>query len=322
MPTTYNAVAANFVLANPYAVSQPNDLEDITAASEGAEHQNHADAIEFFRQHAGILNDARTWTAIQTFSAQITTNGPTGDESATRGFGGTITTRKLVDNLAGSSANARTYVTNNGELELVTNAVWHSTGGNANKWTQDNAAVASSRFKWSHASQAWKWETVAAGSAAWLDASWVVMQGIDLNGDSSLLRDFLAGRDVTATRNLVGVGAKAQRSYSTGAALAGSDFAISAGWGATATKTVSAGSTDARGEIAILAQGGTYAANPTITLTFKDGAWPSTPFGFWYIIGDATLLSWGMTTTTAVLTFKGTPAGGTTYTLGWVVSGY
>lgn len=50
MSSSYSGNASNFDFSTQYGVTQPADGEDITAASEGAEHQKHTDAIEAIRQ--------------------------------------------------------------------------------------------------------------------------------------------------------------------------------------------------------------------------------------------------------------------------------
>jgi hypothetical protein len=63
-----------------------------------------------------------------------------------------------------------------------------------------------------------------------------------------------------------------------GSAVAASDFALGAGWGAS-TFAVTAGSTDQEGQIVItgVTGGGLAQATSTVTLTFKDGAFRRTP---------------------------------------------
>lgn len=71
---------------------------------------------------------------------------------------------------------------------------------------------------------------------------------------------------------------RVRRLRAQGTALVASDFTIGSGWGSTATLTVDG--TDQRGEFIITCQGAGIAANPTVVITFKDGAWPTgEPFG-------------------------------------------
>jgi hypothetical protein len=60
-------------------------------------------------------------------------------------------------------------------------------------------------------------------------------------------------------------------------ALGAGDFALSAAWGSTASITAITGS-DSRFILEITSAGIGQAANPTITLTYVDGAWSSAPF--------------------------------------------
>lgn len=68
---------------------------------------------------------------------------------------------------------------------------------------------------------------------------------------------------------------------SIGSALSAADtsFVLGAGWGNSATFAVAAGSTDQRGIITVTSNGtGQSQATANVTLTFKDGAYASTPF--------------------------------------------
>lgn len=112
--------------------------------------------------------------------------------------------------------------------------------------------------------------------------------------------------------------------------VAASDFALSAGWGNTATKNVSTLSKDSCGELAILCQGSGIAANPDVTLTFKDGTWNEIPFvqvtpstnasvtnGSW-VVGNVTattvVFRWFSPTSTL-------PTSGQTYTFQYMCMG-
>lgn len=77
---------------------------------------------------------------------------------------------------------------------------------------------------------------------------------------------------------------------SVGTALTATDsaIAIGVGWGGTATYAVRAGSTDQRGAVTITASATTPAqATATVTLTFKDGAFASTPAAFFVQLGNS-----------------------------------
>lgn len=92
-------------------------------------------------------------------------------------------------------------------------------------------------------------------------------------------------------------------------ALVAGDFALSAGWGDTATvTTISA--TDQGGTFTVAATGTGQGANPTVSITFKDGAWPVAPKAIVTRNGgnNGTVFpTWTTTTTQLVITFPGTP---------------
>lgn len=98
--------------------------------------------------------------------------------------------------------------------------------------------------------------------------------------------------------------------------LVAGDFALSAGWGTTASISAVAG-TDQAGRFTVTSSGTGQAANPTITLTFPDGAMVGPPYGaVARSAGDQLTVptTWISTTTTLVITFNGTPVAGQTYT--------
>jgi hypothetical protein len=106
--------------------------------------------------------------------------------------------------------------------------------------------------------------------------------------------------------------------------IASTDFALSAGWGDTAAKVLTAGSHDTAGRIGAQAGGSGIAADPTITLTFKDGAFGVAPRCV-VSRGDAVAPAGGYwtlsSTATTAITFKfvGTPVSGSSYTLDYLV---
>lgn len=113
----------------------------------------------------------------------------------------------------------------------------------------------------------------------------------------------------------------ANRIYGEGAQLTASDVTLSAEWGT--GPTVSVSGTDLRGEVSVTA-GTTPGANPTVTITFKGGAFPSAPFAI-VRRKDSTSPyeepTWTTSTTQLVITFPATPVAGSTYTFSWVVIG-
>ncbi len=104
-------------------------------------------------------------------------------------------------------------------------------------------------------------------------------------------------------------------------ALAASDLRLAPDWGSRATVTA-IDATDQRGRFTILSEGTGQAANPTVTLTFKDGPWPKPPFA---VIarnggGQPTVTPlWTTNATSIVITFPGTPKPGETYSFEFIV---
>ncbi len=108
-----------------------------------------------------------------------------------------------------------------------------------------------------------------------------------------------------------------------GTALVAGDFALSAGWGTTASVSAVSG-TDQRFRITVTSAGTGQGANPTITLTFKDGTWTAAPFVAFTRNGGSQLSitqDWTTTATTLVVTWRGTPVAAETYTFETVVMG-
>jgi hypothetical protein len=110
-----------------------------------------------------------------------------------------------------------------------------------------------------------------------------------------------------------------------GKALVAGDFALSAGFGTTASIAVAAGSTASRGEATITSSGTGQGANPTCTLTFPDGAFPAAPFAVVSRAGGSQrTVPMEVTTRNAgslVLSLLGTPVAAETYKFTWGVIG-
>lgn len=102
------------------------------------------------------------------------------------------------------------------------------------------------------------------------------------------------------------------------------DWALSAGWGVGSTAVVAASSKDNRFRVTITAAG-VPAANPTATLTFKDGTFTNAPFAVFGFSGGTGVIAvppeWTTTATTLVATYVGTPVAGQTYILEGVLLG-
>lgn len=143
------------------------------------------------------------------------------------------------------------------------------------------------------------------------------------------LADFGAGNEIAtlldAFSSLAGTGSKRRLGSNEGTACVVGDFALSAGWGTTASLTVAPGSNDSRGSITITSAGTGQGANPTVTLTFHDGAWPTNlPFGWACMAGGTgtqAVITVTSTTTTLVLTYVGTPVAASTYTITYGAEG-
>jgi hypothetical protein len=119
--------------------------------------------------------------------------------------------------------------------------------------------------------------------------------------------------------------AKMQRSSTGfGSALTAANFALSAGFGSTASIGSITG-TDQAFQATITVAGTGQAANPTVTLTFHDGAWAAAPI---YVVsrggGSQPTVQFSVTSVTATaltLTFNGTPVAADTYTFSCIGMG-
>lgn len=111
---------------------------------------------------------------------------------------------------------------------------------------------------------------------------------------------------------------------SIGTAIAASDFALGAGWGASTVSSVSGN--DQRGTVVITCAtgGGLAQATSTVTLTFKDGAYAATPFALVQILENTQAVNEEPTSivpSTTTLAWKASviPVNTKVYTYGWVV---
>lgn len=98
-------------------------------------------------------------------------------------------------------------------------------------------------------------------------------------------------------------------------ALAGGDFALSAGWGTTASVGTITGA-DQAFQFTVTSAGTGQGASPTVTLTFKDGTWGSAPALVCSMNGGTGTLAFtpvATTATAAVITYNGTPVATSTY---------
>lgn len=110
-----------------------------------------------------------------------------------------------------------------------------------------------------------------------------------------------------------------------GTAVITGDFALSAGWGTTASvSAIQTGSRDTRGRITVTSSGTGQAANPTIVLTFHDGAYTSAPFAVVCRSGGSQRsvpVEVTTTSTTMTISFIGTPVAAETYVISYMVMG-
>lgn len=147
-------------------------------------------------------------------------------------------------------------------------------------------------------------EVVAGGNA-------LTRRAVDDAGATTIYEQInRSGRTITAEQH--------RRLMNTlGTTLVAADIALSAGWGNTATDTINGSSKDSRFDVNITCGGTGIAANPTATLTFKDGAFAATPIAVvngWNDTDNTGIaLKWVESTTTLVITFLGTPVAGKVY---------
>ena len=134
----------------------------------------------------------------------------------------------------------------------------------------------------------------------------------------------ISARDLVAADipNLVDV--RYRRGYgTTGTATQNSDYGLS-GWGSGASVAVLAGSYDGQGTFTVTC-GTSPTSNPTITLTFADGAWDSAPFALAVQNGGTGLVAWiaayDVGTTYVRFQYIGTPAAGFTYRITYMLRG-
>lgn len=124
--------------------------------------------------------------------------------------------------------------------------------------------------------------------------------------------------------NLDGGRSTAGRFFSDGTALVAGDFALSAGWGTTASVGTITGN-DQWFQATITSAGTGQGANPTATLTFKDGTWTNAPIAICQRADRTNQagahFTWTTTATTLVLTFGGTPVATETFVVACHVGG-
>lgn len=111
---------------------------------------------------------------------------------------------------------------------------------------------------------------------------------------------------------------KTARATTIGTSLVAGDFALSAGWGTTASVGTITG-TDQRWQATFTSAGTGQGANPTITLTYKDGTWGTAPVSLVVRNGGTgvgiTGFTFSSTATALTITAVGTPIDTETYIL-------
>ncbi len=101
------------------------------------------------------------------------------------------------------------------------------------------------------------------------------------------------------------------------------DYALHANWG-NAASISNLSAKDQRGKFTVNSAGAGQSTNPTITLTFKDGSWTTTPQAIVVRNGGDQITaptSWTTSATQLVITFSGTPVGGEQYNYNFIVMG-
>ncbi len=205
---------------------------------------------------------------------------------------------------------------------VTTNAEWLD---GTSKWARDDASDSSLTVTGLDMS----FYAYASGSSDnWDDADW----GINTPGSP----DWVAGRlGITSRTDVEAVGIlKGKRLYSTGTALTATggvaptfgDFLLSGTWGDTATAG-SVGGDDTNGTVTVTCGGAMIGANPTVTLTFKDGTFTTAPTPMVALAqaNDADLLlplKWTASATQLTITLVGTPTTAHTYSFVWHNIGY
>lgn len=144
---------------------------------------------------------------------------------------------------------------------------------------------------------------------------------ISATGGFSTTSTIAATSTITTLGGLIDTSAatRVKRTYSTqGTPLVNGDGVLSGGWGTSPSLTVAG--YDPAFAVVVTSGSGSPTANPTVTVTFKDGAWADGNPVCQVSRGDASLPVAGYwidasTTTQVVLSFIGTPATSTSYTV-------
>lgn len=166
------------------------------------------DSIASLLAHGGLLDVANSWSAANTFSHDLVTNGQSGDTHPARQVTAAPTTRKLVDQWVGTGGvgvgNIRFYSLAD-KVEITIDAAWDGT-----QWVSDSGQGVAARytlaFDASGAIPFLKVEWADGNLLTWADATWATPTATLASGANTTLagggtcevaRD--AGGVVTAT---------------------------------------------------------------------------------------------------------------------------
>lgn len=174
MPTNHTGSAAGLTDADPIVVSNPNDGEDLTAASNATAPSKLADFLTLAKTLFGRLAAANTWALAQIFSGAVT-------------VAGTLT------------ANGQTDI--NGNVSLATNKTM-TLFGDSKISSQSNPAANTGVTNQLHAKnmpKAWALVEITAGPAITLKAGFNIA-GVSASGNAVQIdfADDLANNDFGA----------------------------------------------------------------------------------------------------------------------------
>lgn len=202
MPTNYNGNPSGLTAGDTVTISDPDDAELASAASNALAPKKLADYVQFILNASGFLGVARTWTAIQTFTNTIKATGPS-QFAAMFQSDSTWTGYKLVDQIGGGSQKRmRLYVDNLGEPIFTINCAWDGT-----HWNEDVNA-SHHRFFFDQNGDFFM-QTVPGGSASFIDTAWTYVGTahfnlLDLKGTATIGGDADVAGDANVTGHVSG----------------------------------------------------------------------------------------------------------------------
>lgn len=157
-----------------------------------------------------------------------------------------------------------------------------------------------------------EWSTISQNMGSAIQLAWSSSANPTQTGnDIGLVRDAAGVLRVTDGSSAYGDLLTKRFKPKGGTAIATTDWALGAGWGANAMVSAVSGN-DQRGTVTVTTSAlDTPGANPTLTLTFKDGTWTTAPFAVANLGTTGTGLTGAVevntTATTLVLEYVGTP---------------